>query len=148
MRRSSARILRVVAAAYLLVTAGCDRTASAVGQITGTVRYQGREIKSDDEVTWNVVFVTADAAATRYPTTIGRSGTYVLNGVPLGQVKIAIVGTPRIPEGLRPKNKANPKSEHEKLRKHLTERYSDPRKSQLVYTVVQGLQTHPIELTD
>jgi len=146
MTRSTRRGI-AVAASLVLIATGCDRSTSPVGQITGTVRYQGRDLKSDEETTWNVIFVTTDAG-TRFPTTIGRSGTYVLNGIPLGPVKIAILGTPRIPAALGPKSPPNPNSEHEMLRRRLSDRYSDPRKSHLEYTVIQGPQIHPIDLTD
>jgi len=116
-----------------------------VGQVTGTVRYKDELLKSDDMVTWTVVFVTEDR--TKCTGLVGRSGQYSVDNVPAGPVRIAVIGAPRVPSGLTSPGEPPPRLDeaHQSLLKRL-ERFEKADKSGLTYNVVEGKRSHDIEL--
>jgi hypothetical protein len=109
-----------------------------VGQITGTFRLKDQVLRSDEHLTWEVIFLTQDGK--RHSTTVGRDGQYSLKNVPPGPVKVAVTGGSRVPAGLLPKDEQRSRPEDAALLNRL-EKFMDPDKSGLRFTVVQGRQT-------
>jgi hypothetical protein len=132
------RCLRVILPFLFLIATGCASAAPGVGQVTGTVRYKDHLLKSDDMVTWTVVFVSQDG--TRSTDTVGRSGKYSVHNVRAGPVKIAVIGAQRVPSGLIAPGESPPRLDeaHRSLLKRL-ERFKNPDKSGLTYNVVEGI---------
>jgi hypothetical protein len=136
---------RVVLLLALLAATGCQPAGPVVGQVSGTVRLKGEVLKSDDAVTLTVLFIARDT--TQLTALVGRDGQYTADDVPPGPVKIAVIGLPRVPQGLyAPGTKPPPLDQtHQSLLKRL-ERYQDPDKSGLTYSVVKGNQSYDIRL--
>ena len=126
--------VRAILLCLFLAAIGCD---PGVGQITGSVRLRDQVLKSDEHLTWEVVFFTQDGK--RHATTVGRDGQYSLKNVPPGPVKVAVKGGPSVPDGLVPPAQRKVRPEDEALRNRL-EKFMDRDKSGLRYTVVQGPQ--------
>jgi hypothetical protein len=124
----------------LLAATGC---APSLGQISGSFRLKDQVLKSDEHLTWEVVFLTQDGK--RHSTTVGPDGQYSLKNVPPGPVKVAVIGGSRVPDGLVPPAQRKSRPEDEALLKRLG-KFRDPGKSDLIYTVVQGPQNWDFEL--
>jgi hypothetical protein len=124
----------------LLATTGC---APSLGQISGSFRLHDQVLKSDEHLTWEVVFLSQDGK--RHATTVGLDGQYSLKNVPPGPVKVAVKGGPSVPDGLVPPAQRRSRPEDEALLKRLG-KFRDPGKSDLRYTVVQGKQIKDFDL--
>jgi hypothetical protein len=118
----------------------------SVGKVSGIVRFKDEVLKSDDAVTWTVHFVTEDG--TRFTGLVDRYGQYTVRDVLPGPVKIVITGDPAMPPGLYAPGKAPPPDRALENRLRRLQRYNDPDKSRLTYTVAKGSQPHDITLTD
>jgi hypothetical protein len=132
--------VRAILLCQFLAAIGCT---PRVGQISGTFRLKDQVLKSDEHLTWEVVFLTQDGK--RHETTVGLDGQYSLKNVPPGPVKVAVKGGPSVPDGLVPPAQRKFRPEDEALLKRLG-KFKDPGKSDLICTVVQGPQNMDFEL--
>jgi hypothetical protein len=128
--------VRAILLCVILAATGCS---PSVGQVSGTFRFKDQVLRSDEYLTWEVVFLTQDGK--RHATTVGLDGQFMLKNVPPGPVKVAVKGGPRVPDGLVPPAERKSRPEDEALLKRL-EKFRDPDKSDLKYTVVRGKQTN------
>jgi hypothetical protein len=127
--------------------AGCGRT----GTVTGKVTYNGTALKGG-----NVVFYTADNRP--FATEIAEDGTYTVEKVPAGPVKITVET-----ESLRPAAGSRSYSpppgsnspadykppDHREMAKRyvaIPTRYAEASQSGLTYEVKSGKNDHPIDL--
>jgi hypothetical protein len=139
------RILPFLPCLAVLALAGCGPGA---GSVSGKVTYKDKPLPGG-----TVTFFAPDKKA--YPAVIGTDGTYTLDRVPVGPAKITVappvaLGPMRpgmkmdpskvggAPEGAAPAPAEKPVS--------LPEKYQDPEKSELTYTVTTGKQEHNIPL--
>lgn len=137
MRGFPLRLLTVVAAGLLpFLLAGC---AEVLGDVSGEVKLGDKPLANG-----TVTFQSMTRKKKSYPATV-KDGKYSIVGIPVGEVTITVQGSnsppPPVPTGKgTPAPKALPKTKE----KHLVvqSKYSDPKKSGLTYTVVQGEQTH------
>jgi len=157
-----------------ILASGCG---DAVGTVTGTVTYKDKPLPGG-----SITFLPKEGVAVNG--TIEKDGTYRVDKVPVGEVKISIdtfasrtgasrptTGGPPIaggppggggppkdrggppkdtlPKDVDPKNfdPAAIEKERDKNVK-LPEKYLDPNKSGLTFTVQKGKQTHDIPLSD
>jgi hypothetical protein len=134
----------LLAAVALTTVAGCGCSPS-VGQINGTVSFDGKRLHSG-----TVTFIGADGKEAYGP--ISPDGEYRVSGVAVGEARISVVSRPAVPEGLR--NFPNPAGpfaggptappEEDVI---IPSRYSDPQQSGLKCAVKRGKQDHLIDLT-
>jgi hypothetical protein len=140
VRRSPGTVLLPL----ILAAAGCAGCGPRLGQVSGTVRYK-EEVLPGKGVTWTVVFVCPDGR--RGTASVGPDGTYTAEGVPAGPVKIAVVGAPRVaapvPDPGQPPPRLDPAT-HRLLSR--LQKYKDPDRSGLTYTVKEGKQRHDVVL--
>ena len=122
---------------------GCGKTA----KVTGKVTYQGRDV-----VHGSVVFLGADNKA--HSGVIGPDGSYTVEGVTPGEVKITVLSHDpskgrSAARGPRPAQPAEKRSGNPEIVKGwfpLPPRYEDPDASGLVFTITSGKVAHDIEL--
>jgi hypothetical protein len=122
---------------------GCGKTA----RVTGKVSYQGRAV-----VYGSVVFLGADKKARSG--VIGPDGSYAVEGVPPGEVKISVLSrdpskgrsAARGQKPARPGEKPSATPEAVKGWFPLPPKYESPDGSGLSYTVSPGGVTYDIEL--
>ena len=142
-RRTFTRCMRSVGSALfvLCVLTGCTGCDRGFGQVTGKVSYQGQPLPSGD-----VVFI--DGEGRHHPGAIAEDGVYVIDDVPAGPVKVIVMGPPQVPPGLRKPTPVPVPAAVESARPWvgIPERYKDPEKSGLAYTVKAGQQTINIDL--
>ena len=138
------RFPQVCLVSLILAAAGCTAGGPSVGRVSGKVRYKD-EVLTSGAITWTVVFVGRDGDTTAG--LVGASGEYTAESVPTGLAKIAVVGSPRVPTGLRNHNEQLSvlAEEDSRLLKSLV-KFKDPDKSGLTYMVNKGKQGHDIEL--
>jgi hypothetical protein len=126
-----------------LLATGCG--GQGKGTVSGKVTYQGKPLPSGF-----VTFVPEQGAALH--SEIQSDGSYRMNNVPLGAVKISV--EPKSAQDTL-KSSAMPRNpkDFSKAKTAMTEsdakipsRYADPNKSQLTYTVTKGSQQHDIDL--
>jgi hypothetical protein len=119
------------------VASGCPR----LGQVTGKVLYKDKPLPSG-----TVLFVGPDGRRRGF-SPIGPDGTYHIEKVPVGPVKIAVVSEPRVPPGLMNAPGPGPPSDPPKNDYvPIPTRYKDAEQSGLAYTVEAGRQTHNLAL--
>jgi hypothetical protein len=123
----------------LLPGIGCG---PRVGHVSGRVLYNDRPLPSG-----TVLFVGVDGTRRGF-SPIAADGTYRIQNIPVGPVKVAVVSEPRVPPGLR--NAAGPGSSPRDRVKDdhvpIPPRYGDAAHSDLTYTVAGGRQTQDILL--
>jgi hypothetical protein len=137
--------------AVLLVAAGCGSS----GTISGKVRYKGKELTSG-----RITFITAERGRA-FPAPIGPDGSYHVQGVPVGPVKVTVQSfqeapTPPGSQGGRPagvpKDVELPKDMSQsslrptKAQSAVPEKFNDPQTSGLEYTVIDGKQEKDFDL--
>jgi len=131
--------------------AGCG---SSTGNVTGKVSYKGTVLKGG-----NVTFAGEDG---KNPQTapIAEDGSYSIQKMPVGPVKITVEtkslgkvakapsNTPAGGKVPPPEAGYRPPDPAEAARRfvEIPDKYSDPAKSDLTYTVTPGSQSHDIEL--
>ncbi len=137
--RGRLRLLLVLAAPLGLV--GCN---SAIGTVRGKVYYNGTLLKGG-----TVTFVCADGRA--IPTGIREDGTYVLEQVPVGNVKICVDTSSLSPKSRKgyayeppPGAKAPSRKSQEYV--EIPGKYADPAQSGLTFAVKGGRQDHDVKL--
>jgi len=137
-------ISRRIALFLFLALLGCNPSNPAEGQVSGTVHFQGETLKSDDKVFLTVVFFSQDGQ--QYAKMVGKDGKYALK-VPTGPARVVVKGNPSIPLGLTAPGSSPPEMDEttKRLLKSL-EKYKDPDRSGLSYTVQNTPQTYDIEL--
>jgi hypothetical protein len=135
-----------------LLAVGCG---AGSGTVTGKVSYEGKPIPAG-----RVTFL--DGKGQTYSSPIGDDGGYSIPKVPAGEVKIAVdTGAPPpnipAPAAVKGKTGAPPGVPPEALKAYdfeaqrakyvkIPNKYKDPEKSGLTYTVTGGSQTHDIVL--
>ena len=125
---------------------GCG--GPAVGQISGTVTFNGELVTSGDVL---VVDKNGEAKGCA----IREDGSYMLDQVPVGPIKIGVksrepgppagLKTPKAPAGVKSPVPPSPAAAKDPCVK-IPANYGDPGKSGLTYTVVRGAQTFDIIL--
>jgi hypothetical protein len=126
-------VVRLVAAALLAGACGCARTAT----VTGKVTYQGRPVTHG-----SVVFRSADKTARSG--VIGPDGSYTVQGVHPGEVKVAVLS--RDPSKARGKRTPEERAEAKKSWFPLPRKFEDPETSGVGYTVEAGTVRCDIDL--
>jgi hypothetical protein len=133
-RGKTRRILSGCGVLLILTVTGCGPRQ---GQVMGKVLYQGKPLPSG-----TVLFVGTEGSR-RGLSPIGPDGTYRIENVPVGPVKIAVVSAPRVPPGLMnasgpgPQPADPPKNDYVPI----PARYQDAEQSGLTYTVEAGRHT-------
>ncbi|HLJ97017.1 MAG TPA: hypothetical protein VKU02_27885 [Gemmataceae bacterium] len=125
---------------------GCGGGVRATATVTGTVSYQGKPVP-----TGTVKFYGPDNQVAS--ASIGEDGSYEATNVPLGSVKVAVSTPPPPPpdvvkaakEGKRRFGKGNVLSAPTHT-VSIPPKYSDPAKSGLGLTVIEGSQPYVIDL--
>jgi hypothetical protein len=128
---------RSLLALAALALAGCG---PAAGEVSGKILFKGEPLPFGD-VTFHIQDGPAKSAA------IGPEGMYVIRGCPAGPVKITVRSLPRVPEGLaqaRGPRRTHPGRLEQPV--HIPDRYHDPERSELTYTVEAGQHTFDIVL--
>jgi hypothetical protein len=122
----------------VLALAGCAR---APGEISGKVLFKDEPLASGT-VSFHGPDGTIKSAA------IAPDGTYVIRSCPAGPVTITVESHPRVPPGLAlakgPRSSASGPRERPV---NIPDRYRDPKRSDLTYTVGRGQHTFDILLT-
>jgi hypothetical protein len=138
---STALLLGLAAALLLgLLAAGCGRSHSAEGEVTGCVRYNGQPLP------WGTVtFLAADDR--KLSAVIEEGGRYRVDKLPVGSYQIGVISRPD-PAPIPPHaERPGSKPPAEKNPFNIPQRYGKPTKSGLTYVVRKGPQNHDIELT-
>ena len=145
--------IRAAAFLILMTGAGCGENTATV---TGRVTYDGQPVTSG-----SVVFYGDDGRVDSG--LLDANGKYIVTRAPIGPVKVAVMASKEVktsggkgatpagpPLGKGKMKKASgvdAKPEPETvLKSTIPERYSDPQKSGLVYTVGSGKQVIDIDL--
>ena len=125
----------------LLILAGTG-CGPHLGHVSGKVLYKNQPLSSG-----TVLFVGPDGT-TRGFSAIAADGTYRIEKVPVGPVKIAVVSEPRVPPGLANARGPGPQPPDQMRNDYIPipARYKDPEHSGLRYTVEGGKQTQDILL--
>ncbi len=119
---------RLALAASVLLLAGC----AGKGQVSGTVKYKGKPL-----TTGTITFY--DRANQAVSSAIGKDGTYSVEQVAAGPVKVAVVMPMAIyMAGEKPPPGPPPPT--------LPAKYSDPEQSGLGWEVKSGAQTRDFNL--
>jgi hypothetical protein len=135
----------LVLLAASLGAAGCG---SASGTVKGKVSYNGAPLKGG-----TVTFFYPDGRG--FPIGILADGTYTLDRLPLGPVKVCVDTSSLDPKkhlrysyapppGAKPPPGFSPTSAEAYVA--IPAKYADPAKTDLTYDVTGGTQTHDIEL--
>jgi hypothetical protein len=148
---------RVLALSALILVAGC----TSHGSVSGKVSYKGKTLPAG-----LVTFIPEAGKGHPFNAEIQEDGSYTVNKVPTGPVKILVKTTepPKPPartgpggvgihmgppEGALPEGVKNPladlKAEAAKYVK-IPPKYADAEQSDLTYTVTSGAQNYDIEL--
>jgi hypothetical protein len=120
----------LVSGAACVACAGCASSGDT-GDISGVVKFHGQPLPAG-----TISFIN-DRNGARVGI-IQPDGTYSVSGMPTGTARITVVA----PLPLTKLGKASPKVVA------IPTKYADPAESGLSYTVVQGTQTHAVDLTD
>ncbi len=157
MRTWAGTLVPVGVLCLAALATGC----SGSGTITGKVTYQKQPL------TGGTVLFTSTAGKGSRTATIGEDGSYTITNMPTGPAKIAVDtrtaqarpgpfgGAPpsmqppkdvQLPDTARSGGLYGPPSGKKATAVPIPERYADPEKSGLTYTVKSGSQTHPIDL--
>jgi hypothetical protein len=137
----------LLGSSLLLLTVACAGCGRGTGTVSGTVKFNEKPLPGG-----TIVFHPHDGSAVRGA--IETDGSFSVADVPAGPVKIAVVtlAAPRNlgnPDGFVFKDaKASDKDRSGVAKQYVTipERYRDPEKSGLEYTVKTGSQTKDIDL--
>ena len=124
----------------LLAAIGCD--GSPVGTVSGRVTCAGKPIKGQ------ISFVPSSGGSA-ITVNIDPNGSYVADGVPIGQMAVTVVGTD-VPD-LASQGQALKASKGrvgQQMKSVVPERYSDPRTSDLSCTVHPGPNAYDPPLRD
>jgi hypothetical protein len=119
-----------------LVAVGCGR-----GDVSGTISYKGKAL------VWGTIQLEA-ADKTLKQTNLNSDGRYLLEGVPVGEARIAVSSTNPQSSDFQPLH-AGPAFKPKTPIKGwfpIPGAYFDITKSPLTYTVKRGLNTYDIEL--
>jgi hypothetical protein len=128
----------------IMVAAGCGGSRPRIGQVSGSVQYKNEVLRSGT-ITWTVAFVSEDGQMVT--ALVGQDGRYKAENIPTGSAKIAVVGTPQMPPGLRgAKEKPIQPDERDRRLLRALEKFKDHNKSGLMFTLNKGQQEHDIEL--
>lgn len=144
-----------IAALVLLALIGCGG-GNKVGTVSGKVTYKGEALRGG-----TLAFVPKNAGGV--VATIDPEGNYTVTNVPVGEAKITVQTFPATGGPPAMKGKAPPKmpqapadqkmpdlydfaGKAKKGHMKIPEKYGDPEKSGLTYTVSAGSQTHNIKL--
>jgi len=151
--RGLSRWLLLVAAVMPLGLAGCS--GASVGTVTGKVYTKDGKVVKGGYVT----FLTADKQVSRL-SSIGEDGSYTIDQIPAGDVKIGVETESVRQAASRPSNRppkdapagagntnqpANPADLAKRYVK-INPKYADADQSGLTYTVKGGKQEHDIKL--
>lgn len=134
--------LCVLTLPLLVLATGCSD--GSAGSISGKVVYQNKPLQGGK-------LTFAHDKGTFYAT-IAEDGTYEVDKVPVGEVRIAVSSGGRSVAPPRPiRGKMSPQLEKKLTTKPagniaVPDRYRDPEKSGLTYEVHYGKQTHDIDL--
>jgi hypothetical protein len=153
MRLPALKTLRVPAWSFvpiaIILALGCG---PATGTITGKVFYNSTELKAG-----YVSFVSEDGAKNTV-SPIAADGTYTIEKMPIGPVKISVeteslMKTSKAPRNEPPPGMVRPGDERQSVLDESAKRaipipakFGDPKTSGLSYTVTSGSQSHDIEL--
>ncbi len=149
MRKATRCCGLILCVCVILLTAGCG----SKGAVSGKVLYQGKPVSAG-----TVSFVLEGGGVLSSP--IREDGTYTIQNVPPGEVKITVETTSARPPSVqeRPgqkapefmmkyvKEKDSKLAERAKRYVPIPEQYSDPAKSNLTYVVKSGKQEHDIDM--
>ena len=122
-----------VAAAALLLVAGCG----GPGTVTGKVTFKGGPLPGG-------LVTVVDAADNRYPGQIQKDGSYIVANVPTGPAKVVVGTTAKTGSIMHPDDRKEPFGPYVQIPK----RYAQPEKSGLALQVKNGTQELNIDLKD
>jgi len=123
--------LALAGLSFLAMTGmGCNKSDKP-RSVTGVVKYNGKELPGG-----SITFMGGADGKTSTTTLIDTDGKYTMPNAPLGEVKISVVGPTRSSDA----------SASAKPPVVLPQKYSDPAKSGLTYTVPEGASTKDIDL--
>lgn len=150
--KKSGGFVVVLAFAASLGAAGCGKST---GSLSGKVYYKGAPLKGG-----HVIFACADGK-TEQPE-IGEDGSYRIDKLPVGVVKVGVETDTLKPKGVAPgmagpvkyappsgmenPNQAPDPAQMAKRYVPIPEKYADPQSSGLTFTVKPGSQPYDINL--
>jgi hypothetical protein len=120
----------------LALAVGCGK---GKGTISGTVKYKGTPLTSG-----TIIFRGPDGYVDS--TSISNQGEYTLANFPVGEAKITVAT--QLYEKETPGGTSKSKGKKKKVANvvEIPTKYSDPERSKLSYTVVDGPQQHNVDL--
>jgi hypothetical protein len=121
-----------------LALLGCG---PSVTEVSGRVTFKDRILSSG-----SVTFERQDGESSS--SAIAPDGSYLIENAPLGPVKIAVASHPLVPPGLikSPGQAEDRRGDLKDGADKIPDRYQDPQKSGLTYTVERGSHTFNIDL--
>jgi len=131
-----------------LACAGCKPPKQETAEVSGTVKFKGKPLPGG-----RVSFV-ADKGGYSGSATIGEDGTYKVTDAPVGPVHITVdnsmLQAQHAPRAEPPKRPDAGAAETRDTAKGkyvaIPNKYAQPNKTDLTYTVSPGPQTHDVEL--
>jgi len=150
LRRLVGSMTALALVSLALVSTGCDSKTQTspiprTGTIAGTITVDGKAVGSGR------VWLTAQDGSS-HSCTIGPSGTYQVEGVPVGRCRIGVDLTSGVPKGLDIPVKDVPATPGATppglpaLPPKLAEKYRDPNTSQLTHEIGEGTQEKNIDI--
>jgi hypothetical protein len=138
-RGKARRVFLGCAVFLILAGTGCG---PRLGHVTGKVLYNNKPLPSG-----TVLFVGPEGSRRGF-SPIGPDGTYRIENVPVGPVKIAVVSEPRVPPGLMRGQAPGPQPPDQAKNDYvpIPARYENPNQSGLTYTVESGRHTKDLTL--
>jgi hypothetical protein len=138
------RLVRFLPCLAVLALVGCGPSS---GSISGKVTYKDKPLPGG-----TVAFLTSDQKVKT--AIINNDGSYTIDKVTVGPAKISVsppVAAGKMPKGMKmdpskmgaPAGAAPPTDDKPVS---LPDKYKDPEKSGLTYTIIKGKQEHNIEL--
>jgi hypothetical protein len=127
----------------IAVTAGGVSNADPVGELSGSVTYNGRKLTYGTVLFFGVDRGKNDCALARG---LIVDGKYKVNHVPVGPVKIVVLSHPKVPVGIS--NPPGNKKPHSPRQDNvpIPDKYGHTATTDLTYSVKKGSQTHDIDL--
>lgn len=137
--RLQSRAFAALIAAVLAMASGCAKTAT----VKGTVTFGGKPVTHG-----SVILLSPDNTAQSGP--IDQNGSYIIEGVHPGEVKIGVISRAPSKEHSKAadRGKKNAAAKHEKDKDWfpLPRKYEDPATSGLTCNVGAGIVEHDIAL--
>jgi hypothetical protein len=120
------RALGLLVLVPVLLLVGCSSKDAASNKVKGKVTWKNEPLKGG-----SITFVSAADKQQRATTLLNMDGTYEMTNAPVGEVKISLSGPSRV-SSEHPPTAGGAKA---MLTSSFPEKYKDPEKSGLTYTV-------------